>query len=326
MTPLAGIVYDIRMRTWFRGGNRRQGMLLRGEAGWAEWSPFCEYEDHEAAAWLRAAVEAATQGWPAARRSQIPVNAIIPAVAPAAAAERARASGCRTAKVKVAEGGETLDDDVARVAAVRDALGPDARIRVDANGAWSVAEAMRALRELSRFGLEYAEQPCRSVTELADLRRRLASADIAVPIAADESIRRAADPMHVARAEAADVAVIKVQPLGGVQACLRLADEMGLPVVVSSALETAVGLRQSVALAAALPELNYACGLETGSLLQRDVAALPVIGGAIQVADLDVDLVAVRAVQAAPSITAWWTRRLRRVSAMLAHWPGMVPL
>ena len=193
------------------------------------------------------------------------------------------ASGCRTAKVKVAESGQREAEDIERVAAVRDALdaaGPGGRIRVDANGGWSVDVAARLLRLLARYGLEYAEQPCASLDELARLRRL-----VDIPIAADESIRKAEDPLKVRAAGAADIVMVKVQPLGGVRAALRVAEACGLPVVVSSAVDTSVGLAAGVALAAALPALPYACGLATMSLLSGDVTAVPLaeVGGELPV-------------------------------------------
>jgi len=198
------------------------------------------------------------------------VNVTVPAVGPAQAIEIVAGSGCRTAKVKVAERGQSEADDIERVEAVREALGPDGRIRVDANGGWEVAQAARMLRQLARFGLEYAEQPCATLEELAELRRH-----IDIPVAADESIRRATDPLRVRAAGAADIVMLKVQPLGGVRASLAVAEACGLPVVVSSAVDTSVGLAAGVALAAALPELPYACGLGTMSLLAGDVTADP---------------------------------------------------
>jgi O-succinylbenzoate synthase len=272
--------FAIGMRTRFRGITVREGALIQGPGGWAEFSPFAEYGPRECARWLGCALEAATAGWPAPVRQRIPVNVTVPAVGPGQAHAIVSASGCRTAKVKVAERGEPLAADVARVAAVRDALGPDGKIRVDANGAWDVGQAARALRELGAFGLEYAEQPCATLDELAALRRR-----VEVPVAADESIRRAEDPLAVRAAGAADIVVLKVQPLGGVRAALRIAEACGLPVVVSSALETSVGLAAGVALAAALPELPYACGLATMSLLTGDVTgvSLAETGGTLPV-------------------------------------------
>lgn len=264
--------FRIPMRLRFRGVEHRSGVLLRGEAGWGEFSPFPEYGPAYASRWLAAAREAATVSFPTPRRERIPVNAAVPAVAPDTAADLVRRSGCRTAKVKVAESGQDLADDLARVAAVREVLGPAGRLRVDANGAWDVATAALAITRLSRYDLEYVEQPVATLEELRDLRRR-----VDVPLAADESVRTAEDPMRIRAAGAADVLVLKVQPLGGVQRALEIAASAGLPVVVSSALETSVGLAAGVAFAAALPELPYACGLGTGLLLRGDVVTEPLV-------------------------------------------------
>jgi o-succinylbenzoate synthase len=275
VTVLDGLdirVVRIPMRLRFRRLDRREAVLVGGPAGWGEFSPFPEYPPVSAAPWLAAAVEAATRPWPAARRDRIPVNLTVPAVEPGVAAGLVAASACRTVKVKVAEPGRAFVEDVARVAAVREALGPDGRIRVDVNGAWSVDEAEHRLSELAAFDLEYAEQPCATVEELAELRRR-----VNVPIAADESIRTAADPERVVELGAADVAVLKVQPLGGVTATLALAGRLGLPIVISSALETSVGIAAGLAAAAALPELRHACGLGTVSLLDGDVVRSPLL-------------------------------------------------
>lgn len=264
--------YSIPMRMRFRGINVREGLLVRGPVGWGEFSPFWDYSAAEARRWWPSALEAATQGWPAPIRDRIPVNCIVPAVDPDVASDLAARAGCATAKVKVAEPGQALAEDLERVAAVRDALGSAGAVRVDANGAWTVDDAVRNIIELDRAarGLEYVEQPCRSLDDLAAVRRR-----IDVPIAADESIRRADDPMRVSLRDAADIAVLKVQPLGGVRRALAVAESCGLPVVVSSALETSVGLAAGVALAAALPELPYACGLATLALLNGDVTSAP---------------------------------------------------
>lgn len=308
--------FSIPLRTRFRGIDVREGMLLRGDAGWGEFSPFLEYDDPTAAPWLAAAREAADLGWPAPLRSRIPVNVTVPACDP----DRARqivldSGGCRTAKVKVAEPGQGVAADEARLEAVRDALGPDGLIRVDANGGWTFEEAVSRIPLLDRAsgGLEYVEQPCASVEDLARVRRR-----VAVPIAADESIRRAADPYRVRDLEAADIAVLKVQPLGGVRACLRIAEDIGLPVVVSSALETSVGIAAGVALAAALPELPYACGLATVQLLTADVvaASLLPIDGHLLVARSDVALDGVDTWGAAVERTTYWATRLARVASL----------
>jgi O-succinylbenzoate synthase len=268
------MVFDVPLRTRFRGLLRRDGVLLRGEAGWAEFSPFWDYDDRLAARWWAAAREAADDGWPAPVRASVPVNVTVPAVGAEHARAIVLASGCATAKVKVAEPGQCAADDEARLEAVRDALGPGGAIRVDANAAWDVETAAARLAVLDRAagGLQYAEQPVRGVDDLVALRRRTA-----VPIAADEAVRLADDPAAVVRAGVADVVVLKVQPLGGVRACLRLAELAQVPVVVSSALETSVGLAAGLALAAALPELPYACGLATASLLAADVVADPLL-------------------------------------------------
>ena len=308
MIEVAG-VYALPLRTRFRGLDVRHGLLLRGPAGWAEWSPFAEYTRPEIDAWAVAAREAAVDGFPEPVRDRVPVNVTVPATDPDTAHRIVTGSGCTTAKVKVAERRQYFAEDVARVEAVRDALGPSGRVRIDVNGAWSVPDALSRLRLLSRFDLEYVEQPCAEVTDLARLRLELARRGIEVPIAADESIRRTGDPERVVALEAADIAVLKVQPLGGVRRCLDLADRLGLPVVVSSALESSVGLRAGLALAASLPELPYACGLNTAALLARDVTAEPLLadGGSIAVRDVVVGPAA--GWQADPEATGWWQER-----------------
>jgi o-succinylbenzoate synthase len=313
--------YAIAVPTGFRGLTQRQGMVWRGSVGWAEWSPFLDYSGAELGNWLRAADEAAELGWPAPVRDAIPVNSTIPAVGPEQAYAMARAAGCRTAKVKVGEAGQSLTEDLARVAAVRDALGADGHVRVDANGAWSVADAEFAVTHLARFGLEYVEQPCRSVAELAALRVRLAQAGVDVPVAADESIRRVEDPLEVARCAAADVAVLKVQPLGGVRTALGIAERIGLPVVVSSALETSVGLRAGLALAAALPELPFACGLNTGPLLAGDLVANPLVAvdGVIRLREVAPDPGELDRHRADPATHAAWRTRLVQTRDLLAE-------
>lgn len=305
-------VFAIGLRTRFRGITVREGVLLHGEAGWGEWSPFLEYDDATARPWLAAAREAADVGWPAPLRDLVPVNVTVPATDPERAHAIVTAGGCRTAKVKVAERGQVLADDLARVEAVRDALGADGLVRVDANGAWDVDEAVRAIAALDRAagGLEYVEQPVASVEDLAVVRRR-----VSVPVAADESIRRAEDPYRVRDLEAADIAVLKVQPLGGVRACLRIAEDIGLPVVVSSAIESSIGIAAGVALAAALPELHHASGLATVQMLTGDVVAQPLlpVDGMLAVARPDVDEAALSGVAATDDRVAHWRARLESV-------------
>ena len=307
------ITYSIELKNKFRGITVREGMLFEGPAGWAEWSPFLDYDDATCVSWLRAAREAAVDGWPAPVRDVVPVNCTVPAVGPLKAAEIVRASGCGTAKVKVAEPGQTLADDVERLEAVRDAIG-SGRVRIDANGAWSVDEAIKSLKALARFDLEYVEQPCAAVEELAEVRRRTN-----VLVAADESIRRAEDPLLVKKLEAADIAVLKVQPIGGVRACLEIVEQIGLPVVVSSALETSIGIAAGVALAAALPELPYACGLATVSMFTTDVVADPLlpVNGFLPVRRVRPDAALLSAAEATPATTAVWQQRFARVEAKL---------
>jgi o-succinylbenzoate synthase len=304
------------MTTRFRGIEVRDGVVLRGPAGWAEFSPFWDYDAPESAAWLRAAIEDATEERPAPLRRTVPVNVTIPVVQPALAARLARVGGSGTAKVKVADRTSSLAEDADRLEAVREAMGPQARIRVDANAAWTLDEAREALPVLDRAagGLEYAEQPCASVEDLAALRRAFD-----IPIAADESVRRAEDPLRVARAEAADVLVMKVQPLGGVRRSLDLAEQAGLPVVVSSALESSVGLSAGLAFAAALPELTHACGLATATLLTGDLVDAPLraAAGELPLARPE-PTEGLLARHAAPDALAErWAQRLEACSALL---------
>lgn len=311
-------VVALPLVTRFRDIEVREAMLLRGPHGWTEFSPFVEYDDAEASAWLAAAIDYGWNAPPAALRDRIPVNATLPAVAPdQVEGVLARFPGTRTVKVKVAERGQTLADDVARVRAARAFLGPEGRIRVDANGGWNVDAAERAAHALDNCDIEYLEQPCATVDELAALRERLH--DWNLPIAADESVRKASDPLAVARAGAADILVLKAQPLGGVAAALRIAAEAGLPVVVSSALDTSVGISMGAHLAAALPELEFDCGLGTVALLENDVAVQPLrpVDGAIEVRRPDVDERMLVADAASADRTAWWRDRLTRCLALL---------
>ncbi|MGY1744485.1 o-succinylbenzoate synthase [Blastococcus sp. SYSU D00695] len=315
MADAAGLdavhVYSVPMRTRFRGIDVRDGVLVHGPAGWGEFSPFWDYDDAESRRWWAAAREAAVEGWPAPVRATVPVNVTVPAVDPERAHAIVAASGCATAKVKVAEPGQSAAEDLARVAAVRDALGPAGAVRVDANAAWDVDTAAVRIRELDAAagGLEYVEQPCAALADLAALRRR-----IDVRVAVDEGVRRSADPLRVDLREAADVVVLKVQPLGGVRAALRVAEAHGLPCVVSSALESSVGIAAGVALAAALPELPFACGLATVALLTGDVTAQPLlpVDGALPVRPVVPDRLA--AVTAPADVDARWRARLAAVT------------
>ncbi|MFJ6653692.1 o-succinylbenzoate synthase [Microbacterium sp. NPDC091313] len=307
------------LATRFRGVDVREAVVFEGPEGWSEFSPFVEYDDAEASVWLAGAIDFGWMPRPRARRDAVPVNATVPAVAAAdVAAVLARFDGCRTAKVKVAERGQVLADDVARVRAVRELLGPEGRVRVDANGGWNVDEAEHAVRALAEFDLEYVEQPCASVEELAELRARIGY--LGIPVAADESVRKADDPLRVARAGAADLLVVKAQPLGGVRRALEIVEAAGLPAVVSSALDTSVGLSMGVALAAALPDLPYDCGLGTASLFTADVAAPPLtaVGGVLHPGAVTPDAASLDAHAATAERREWWLARLRRCHTALS--------
>lgn len=305
--------------TRFRGIDVREALLVRGPNGWAEFAPFVEYDDAEAATWLAAAVDFGWGPQPSQLRDEILVNATLPAVAPSeVAGVLARFPGCRTVKVKVAERGQTLAEDVARVRAVRELIGPEGRIRLDANGGWNVDEAEHAAHALSGFDLEYFEQPCASVAELAELRGRLH--DWQLPVAADESVRKAADPLAVVAAGGADLLVVKAAPLGGVTAALQIVAAAGLPAVVSSALDTSIGLSMGVMLAAALPVLEYDCGLGTAALLAADVVGKPLlpVQGRVPVGRVSVDADLLDRWEAAAERREWWLARLDRCVELLA--------
>lgn len=359
-------VVAIPTRTRFRGITVREAVVFEGPNGASEFSPFPEYGDAEAAAWLAAALDFGWGETPTLLRDRIEVNATVPAVP----AERvpevlARFPGCTTAKVKVAERGHSLAEDTARVRAVREALGDDALLRVDANGGWSVTAAAAALSALAPFGLDYAEQPCATVPELVELRRRLSKhratdqkvggsaltvtttrqaargdestdADHTSPdsnpepsdgqsplirIAADESVRKASDPLAVARAGAADLLVVKAQPLGGIRRAVDLVAEAGLPVVVSSALDTSAGISMGLYLAAALPEhmLVGACGLGTAALLDGDVTEDPLVpvAGHIAVRRPQLSSALLADHRAAPARERWWLSRVERCYSRL---------
>ncbi|MDF0528905.1 o-succinylbenzoate synthase [Tsukamurella sp. 8F] len=313
-------VYAIPMTARFRGIDVREGMVLQGPSGWGEFCPFDDYDDVVAATWMATAVESCFGTWPAPHRAEVEVNCIVPAVGPEVAAEYVRRAGCRTVKVKVAhESG--IGADAERVSAVRDALGASGAIRVDANGAWDVDEAVANLRLLERAagGLQYAEQPCATYEQLKELHTRTD-----VPLAADELIRRAVDPMRARARDVADVAIIKCTPLGGVERALAVAESTELPCVVSSALETSVGLAAGVRLAATLPSLDHACGLDTLALFVSDV-----VGDGSLRSERGVVAVPERAPSPDPALLHryradaprewWWRERAERALALLEH-------
>lgn len=314
LTDIELFPFRIPMKFKFRRVTWREGVVFHGPQGWGEFSPFPDYPPEVTVRWLAAALEAACTPPPQPRRSRIRVNVTIPAVDAETASRLVLESGCTTAKVKIAEPGDSPEKDLERLTAVREALGPEGKIRVDVNAAWTVEEAIRRIEQLSSFNLEYVEQPVRTIDELVELR-----AAVSVPIAADEAVRLAADPMRVVDRGAADILVLKPQPMGGVGRALDLARRCGLPVVVSSALETSIGLAAGVALAAALPELPYACGLGTATLLEGDLVADPLvpIGGEVAVRRIDADMGLLREWRADRETESRVMRRLREAAEIL---------
>jgi O-succinylbenzoate synthase len=262
----------IPMRHRFRRIDHREAVLIRGPSGWGEFSPFPDYPPQVTTRWLASALEAACTSLPTPGRETIPVNVTVPAVDPAVAAALVLESGATTAKVKVGEVGRPQEEDEARLAAVRDAIGATGKIRIDVNATWDLETATERLQALSRFDLEYAEQPVATLEEMVELKRRTD-----VPLAADELVRLRPDPVEVAEMGAADILVVKVQPLGGVARTLDIAARAGIPVVVSSALETSVGIYSGLLVASLLPELPFACGLATVALIEGDPTRAPLV-------------------------------------------------
>jgi O-succinylbenzoate synthase len=307
------------MLTKFRGLSHREALIFKGTKRWAEFSPFIEYSDQEATNWLAAALSFANQDLPKLHRASVGVNATLPAVGPDQVEEVLSKFGeFSTVKIKVAETGQTLVDDIARVLKVTTSY-PNIRIRLDANGNFSPEQALELLAQIPIERLDYFEQPCASIDELVELRTTIRHLDLKVLIAADESIRKASDPMEVAQRQAADVVMLKVQPLGGIERSLEIARQTGLRAVVSSALETSIGLSQGAYLAAALPELDFDCGLGTLSLMESDITLEPLgpTAGRITPREIEADEGLLRKYQASPERTKWWLDRLERCFDLL---------
>lgn len=304
-------VVALPTKTNFRGINIREVALFRGEYGWGEFSPFLEYGYEECAPWLSSAIEAATQPRPRIYRNSIRVNGTIPALNEASDIEKIVDSfpGVDTFKVKV---GENLPEDIARLARVR-TLRPKAKVRIDVNGNWDVATAVTNLRAIyENIGpLDYVEQPCATVEELRELKAKL---KLDIQIAGDEVLRKAADPFAVDLVGAVDIVMLKVQPLGGIARAHKLAKHHNLPVVISSALESAVGINYGLILAASIPEMNFDCGLGTGSLLNADVADLPITNGEIQITDFEPNF---NHIEVAPDRFEWWKNRVMKTAEHL---------
>ena len=305
-------VVALPTKTNFRGINFREVALFKGEFGWAEFSPFLEYGYEESAPWLRCAIEAATKPAPKLYRNSVKVNGTIPALNQPSEVERIMQSfpGVQSFKVKV---GDNLPEDIARLAKVR-ALAPKAKLRIDVNGNWDVATAVTNLRAIfENIGpLEYVEQPCATIAELRELKEKL---KLDIPIAGDEVLRKAADPFAVDLEGAIDILALKVQPLGGIERAHELAEHHKLPVVVSSALESAVGINYGLQLAASLVDLNFDCGLGTGSLLSANVADLPIVNGEIEITKFEPDF---GALEVTPERFEWWKNRVMKTWEQIA--------
>jgi O-succinylbenzoate synthase len=298
-------VIALPMKTKFRGITVREVALIKGEYGWAEFSPFLEYDDAESAPWLASAIEAATTPKPKLYRTSVAINGTIPALNDPVDLKKVVDSfpGVNTFKVKV---GTNLAEDLARIDVIRK-LQPQAKIRIDVNGLWSVDQAETFLNSAGE--IEYAEQPCATITELRELKSRTS-----VKIVGDEILRKAVDPFAIDLAGAIDYLMLKVQPLGGIKRAHALAEHHNLPVVVSSALESAVGINYGLTLAASFEEMNFDCGLGTGSLLAVDVAQLPIVDGKIEISEFEPQL---DGLDVASDRFEWWKNRIMRTAELL---------
>ena len=307
------------MLTKFRGLSHREALIFKGSKRWAEFSPFIEYSDEEASNWLAAALTFANQDLPKLHRESIGVNATLPAVSPDQVEEVLSKFGdFSTVKIKVAEIGQSITEDIARVLKVATSY-PNCRIRLDANGNFTPEQALELLAQIPLERLDYFEQPCASIDDLVELKATIKHLDLKVLIAADESIRKASDPIEVARRNAADIVMLKVQPLGGIGRSLEIAKQSGLRAVVSSALETSIGLSQGAFLAAALPELDFDCGLGTLSLMESDISSEPLrpVAGRITPREIEPDAALLAKYQASGERTQWWLARLERCFGLL---------
>ena len=304
-------VIALPTKTNFRGITVREVALFQGEYGWSEFSPFLEYDYQECAPWLMCAIEAATKPRPQLYRNSVRVNGTIPATNDKSVIKSLVETyqGVKTFKVKV---GDNLGEDIVRLAQIR-SLGRDIKIRIDVNGLWSVQDALTNLyafyEEVGPF--EYVEQPCATLEELRELK---ASIHIPLKIAVDEAIRKAKDPFAIDLSGAADLVMLKVQPLGGIARAHQLAEHHKLPVVVSSALESAVGINYGLQLAASFPEMNFDCGLGTGPLLSADVASLPIVNGEIEITEVEPDF---NGYEVAPERYEWWKNRVMKTAELL---------
>ena len=305
-------VVALPMKTKFRGLQIRETALIQGSAGWGEFAPFIEYGARESLPWLESAIEAATTNFPSGMRNSIPVNATIPDSDDEGEIEKILSwyPGVNTVKIKVGTG---IREDLVRIARVRKHV-PNAKIRVDVNGSWNVDDAVFNIRtiygEVAGTFLEYVEQPVATLEELKELKERLI---VDVKIAGDEVLRKAIDPFEIDLEGAIDVLMLKVSPLGGIDRSLKLAAHHKLPVVVSSALESAVGISHGLRLASVIPDLEYACGLATSALFVSDVGTIPITNGVMSVSAPEIDDERLQRFAASTDRLEWWRNRISEV-------------
>jgi o-succinylbenzoate synthase len=314
-------VVSIPLRTKFRGLTERELLVFEGPNGWSEWAAFTEYQDEEAATWLEAAIEWGYETIPEPVRKQVPVNAILPAV-PADEVSKVlgRAGKFSTVKIKVADPQQTIADDLARILEVRN-LYPDVKLRLDANGGYTVQQALELIAELASnsIELEFFEQPVATIAELAELRVEISKTRKSVKIAADESVRKSSDPLAVELAGAADLLVIKSAPLGGIRKALDIANSSNLEICASSAMQSSIGLAAELHFASCLPELNYDAGLGTGFLFGGDLTADRLIpeNGILELRRPEINTSSLEILKAEDHRFDWWIARLERCSRIL---------
>lgn len=313
-------VISVSTKTNFRSIQHREFALFEGPQGWGEFAPFLEYSPSECVPWLVSGVEAALVVAPKAIRAEIDINATLPAVNDREEIGRILSwfTGCKTVKIKV---GNQLQEDLTRIATVREIL-PEARIRVDVNGSWTVAQALSALRAIHAGGdIEYVEQPCATIEELRALKKKL---DVPVLIAGDEIVRKSPNPLDIDLNDAIDILILKVAPLGGIKRSFEIAGAHNLPVVVTSALDSAVGISYGLQLAAALPHLDLACGLGTGQLLADDIGVLPITNGKIEVQRVVPSASAMKAYEVSSDRLNWWRDRISQTwDAGASRWVAL---
>ncbi len=306
-------VLTLPMKVKFRGIETREIALFEGPFGWGEFSPFLEYGEVESLPWLMSGIEAAFVPTVNPIRQEISINATLPEIDSKIRIAEILSwyPGCKTIKIKV---GSDLQRDLARIEIVR-SLAPTAKIRVDVNGNWDVnyaQSALQAIFEITGEFFEYVEQPCGSIAELRELKRKLRAP---IKIAGDELFRKTPDPFAVEIAGAIDIMILKAAPLGGIRRSLALAEHHGLPAVISSALESAVGIAHELRLAAALPELRYDSGLGTGALFVSDVGNNEISNGSISLQPLIPSAKSLSDFAALPERKTWWQDRIRNTWA-----------